>query len=160
MTHDPYQAEREVERLIHRSCLLLDEERFDEFLALCASDFRYELKAYSAEIRKDMTWLAANRDQLAGLFRTLPQHVRVGGDLLRQASISDIEVDAEGNNASAVASVVIFHTDLDGQSRLLATGRYHDRVAIDGGRPLLRERVVRLHSRVFDNEAGGSHVPF
>lgn len=152
--------ERTIKRLIQRSCLLLDEERFDEFLALCAPQFQYELRVYGAEIRKEMTWLSADRDELDGLFLALPQHVRVGGEMLRQASISDIEVDADGHHARAVAAVTIFHTDLDGRSRLLAAGRYHDTVVIDDGRPLLRERVVRIHTRVFDNEAGGSHVPF
>lgn len=160
MTHDTSALERAIERLIQRSCLLLDEERFDEFLALCAPEFQYEVKAYSAEIRKEMTWLSADRDELAGLFLTLPQHVQVEGDLLRQTSISDIDVDADGNNARAVAALTVFHTGLDGRSRLLVAGRYHDTVAIDDGRPLLRHRVVRIPTRVFDNEAGGSHVPF
>ncbi len=160
MTEGTPDIEREVERLVRRSCLLLDEERFDAFLELCAPDFHYELRAYSSEIRKDMTWLAATRDELAGLFGTLSQHVRVEGDLLRQASVSDMEIEADGDEARAVSSLAIFYTDLDGQSRLLATGRYHDTVTLNGGRPLLSERVVRLQTRVFDNDAGGSHVPF
>jgi methanesulfonate monooxygenase subunit beta len=160
VTQDISAVERSVERLIQRSLLLLDEERFDDFLALCTSGFQYELKTYSAEIRKDMTWLAADRDELDGLFQTLPRHVLVGGALLRQASISDIEIDTDGTTARAIAAMTIIHTDVDGQSKLLAAGRYHDTVSLDGDRPLLRERIVRLHTRVFDNEAGGSHVPF
>ena len=146
-----------IERLVRRSCLLLDEERFDDYLDICTSDFRYAIKTYSAEIRREMTWLSTTREQLADLFAGLPEHVRSGDVLHRQAVIEDLEI--VGGEASTRAAVTIHRTDVHGLTRLFAVGRYHDRVRIDGNRPLLRERTVRLQTRVFDNEAGGSHLP-
>ncbi len=52
---------------------------------------------------------------------------------------------SEWADAGAVSSVANCYTDLDGQSGLLATGHYRERVALDGGRPVMRERVVRHH---------------
>ena len=72
-----------IERLVRRSCLLLDEERFDDYLDICTSDFRYAIKTYSAEIRREMTWLSTTREQLATLFAGLPEHVR-SGDVLHR----------------------------------------------------------------------------
>ena len=146
-----------IERLVRRSCLLLDEERFDDYLDLCTSDFRYAIKTYSTEIRRDMTWLSTTREQLADLFAGLSEHVRSSDVLHRQAAIEDLEI--VGGEASARAAVTVHRTDVHGRTRLFAVGRYHDRVRIDGNRPLLRERTVHLQTRLFDNEAGGSHLP-
>ena len=146
-----------VERLVRRSCLLLDEERFDDYLDMCTPDFRYAIKTYSAEIRREMTWLSTTREQLADLFAGLTEHVRSGDVLHRQAVIEDLEI--VGGEASARASVTVHRTDVHGRTWLFAVGRYHDRVRIDGNRPLLRERTVRLQTRIFDNDAGGSHLP-
>lgn len=146
-----------IERLVRRSCLLLDGERFDDYLALCTSDFRYEIKTYSSEIRREMTWLSTTREQLTDLFAGLSEHVRTSDALHRQAVVDDLETAAD--EARVIASVTVHQTDAEGQTRLFAVGRYHDRVRIDDDRPLLCERIVRLHTRVFENESGGCHMP-
>ena len=56
-----------VRELIYRSCLLLDAEDFDGYLALYAPDCHYKITAYGPEIRKDMTWLDLDRDRLVAL---------------------------------------------------------------------------------------------
>lgn len=156
---DPSAIERAVEQLIAASCLALDEERFEDFLALCTDGFRYAIEAHSAEIDKDMTWLAVDRDGLAGLFSSLPRHVRFEGQLMRQPGMPVIRPDADRIGVHAATPVMIHQTDLDGETRLLAVCRYHDHWSADRDTPLLRERRVRLHTRVFETEAGGSHVP-
>lgn len=149
--------DRAIERLVHRSCLLLDQERFDDYLALCALDFCYQLKTYSSEIRREMTWLSLTREQLTDLFAGLSEHVRISDALHRQAAVDDLEtIDDE---ARVIASVTVHQTDAHGQTQLFAVGRYHDRLRIDGDRPLLCERIVHLQTRIFDNESGGSHLP-
>ena len=39
-------VEASVREAIYRACLLLDEERFMEWLALCAPDFCYRIRTY------------------------------------------------------------------------------------------------------------------
>ncbi len=152
-------AERAIARLIYSSCLLLDREQFGDYLKLFTPDFQYVIKTYSAELRREMTWLDLDRKGTEGLFATLPSHVRFQGSLLRHASVYAIDLDADGATARALTSVTVIHTDVNGESRLMAVGRYHDAIDLGRDRPLLRERVVRLDTRVFDNESGGSHVP-
>jgi methanesulfonate monooxygenase subunit beta len=152
-------ADRAIERLIYSSCLALDRERFADYLELLAPEFQYVIKTYSSELRREMTWLDLDRTGIEGLFATLPNHVRFQGSLLRHATVYTIDVGPAGARARAVTSVAVIHTDLNGESRLMAAGRYHDAIDLGADRPLLRERVVRLETRVFDNESGGSHVP-
>jgi methanesulfonate monooxygenase subunit beta len=148
-----------IQRLIYTSCLALDEEQFGNYLDLLAPDFQYVIKAYSTELRRDMIWLDLDRKGIEGLFASLPNHVRFQGSLLRHASVYTVDMNEDSAQAKALTSVTVIHTDLDGASRLMAAGRYHDAIDFGGKRPLLRERVVRLDTRVFDNESGGSHLP-
>lgn len=145
-----------VEGLVKASCLLLDEENFTEWLALCAEDFCYRLHAYSDELRSEMTWLKQSKDQLRILFDTLPEHQRYSGRFFRHVSVQELTRDEGVGEVRAISTVLIAHTDLDGLSILYAVGRYRDRVSLTGHRPLLVERVLDLDTRVLPF---GSHMP-
>ena len=43
-------SERDISALVYKSCLALDEEDFDAYLALCGTDFRYRITARSPEL--------------------------------------------------------------------------------------------------------------
>ncbi len=146
--------ERDIERLIYRSCRCLDEEDFAGYLDLCAPDFHYRVTAHSPEIRKDMIWLDHDREGLAALFENLPSHLRRPGRLLRHASVYD--VTTKGAQATVETSLVVLLTGFDGRTGVLAAGRYEDSVQLEGQAPLLLSRTVRLETR----DLGiGSHGP-
>ncbi len=132
--------------LVYRSCRLLDENRFDEWLALCAPDFHYRITAYSTEIRKEMEWLSHDVELLKTRFDDLPNHVVVKGTYRRHASMCE-EVERANGIAKMDSSVVVYHTNLSGASRLFAVVRYGDTIALGGETPLLAERVVRMETR-------------
>jgi methanesulfonate monooxygenase small subunit len=147
-------VEREIERLIYRSCHCLDEEDFAGYLDLCAPDFRYRVCAHSPEIRKDMVWLDHDRKGLAALFENLPTHLRRPGKLHRHASVYDITDN--GAQANVDTSLLVLVTGFDGRTTVLAAGRYEDSVQLGGDIPRLLSRTVRLETR----DLGiGSHVP-
>ena len=68
-----------------------------------------------------------------------------------------MELNEEEDEATAITSVVIYRTALDGGStELFAVGKYFDTVSLAGDGPLLKSRNVRLDTR----ELGiGSHMP-
>ena len=144
-----------VRELVYRSCLRLDEGDFAGWLDLCAPEFRYTITAYSPEIRKEMTWLDQDRAGMVGLFKMLPKHNSDHSPLTRHASV--YLVDINGEEATAVTSVVVYRTALDGgATELFAVGKYFDTVSFESGTPLLAGRNVRLDTR----ELGiGSHMP-
>ena len=135
----------DIRQLIGRSCLYLDQEDFASFMKLCAADFSYQIRVYSAEIRKDMVWMRHQRAAFETLAEVLPEHVRLLGTLMRHASVSMIE--RNGERASVTSSLVVMHTDPDGQSRLFAGGHYHDEIDISGENLLFVGRTVRLETR-------------
>ncbi len=137
-----------IRELIYRICLLLDQNKFVEWLAHCTSDFRYTISAWSPEIRRDMVWLDHDLDGITNLMKMLPKHNSDQTPLTRHASVYTIDPRPEQGEADVVTSVAIFATALDGgATELWAIGRYHDTVSVADGTPRLRRRNVRLETR-------------
>ena len=149
--------------LIYRGILCLDEERFMDFLSLCDTDFRYFIKAYSIEIRRDMTWLEKTHKEFASMIEMLPRHNTAHGRLTRHATVYTVEEDGR-DMVRAVTSFTCFKTMVDGinshmdagETQLFAVGKYFDRIRVSGGEPKLVERVARLETLRLDK---GSHYP-
>jgi methanesulfonate monooxygenase subunit beta len=147
-----------VEEVVYRSCLMLDERDFEGFLALCTADFRYTVRAYGPEIRREMVWLDHDRAAVEALFRTLPRHHSDPSPLTRHATVYTVALNQAKTQAAVVSALQVFRTSLDGgATSLFAVAKLYDTVAIDGGEARLAARIVRLDTR----ELGiGSHVPF
>jgi 3-phenylpropionate/cinnamic acid dioxygenase small subunit len=143
--------------LVARSCLLLDDERFDEYVALYARQCRYSIRTYSPDLRKEVSMLDLDRPELEVLLQNLPRHVRLPGRFTRQAGAMLVESSVGNpNEVSVTTSLVVVHTDVEGLSRVFAAGRYRDRVEMTQSGALLREREVRVETRQF---GPGSHIP-
>jgi methanesulfonate monooxygenase small subunit len=149
-------AVEQARELVARSCLLLDEERFDDYLGLYADDCRYRITTYSPDLRKDMAMLDLDRKDLAVLLGNLPKHIRMSGRFMRHPSGSCAEPASGSGRISVLTTVLVAHTDLEGISRIFATGRYRDLIEVSGDAPRLLEREVRVDTRQF---GPGSHVP-
>ena len=147
-----------VEELIYRSLERLDEDDFAGFLDLCLPGFRYRLVTWSPEIKKEMTWLDRDRTEMESFFKMLPLHNSDRSPLTRNATVYRVAFDGDGAQASAVTAFQLYRTALDGgATELLAVGKYHDLVALDGEEPVLVDRTVRLATR---DLGWGSHIPF
>ena len=144
-----------ISELIYSSCILLDEERYDDWLdRLCHPAFHYTITAYSTEIRKRMTWLDHGVDALRHLCMTIAEHVTYLGRFHRHATLHLLSQSAD--RAEAVSSLVVIHADLEGASRFYAAGRCKDSVDISGEAPCFLARNVDLDTRVLEF---GSHRP-
>lgn len=146
----------DAKTLVALSCLLLDDEKFDEYLALFAPEARYSIRTYSPDLRKDVALLDLDRSELEVLFRNLPKHVRLPGRFMRHANMSVVESDGAEGPVSITTSLLVTHTGLDGISSVFAAGRYRDKMEFIDGRPRLKEREVRLDTRQF---GPGCHIP-
>ena len=91
-----------VKDAVYKSCLLLDDFKFKEWLELCDGDFTYAIVAYSPEIRRDMIYFSGNRQELAGMIELLPKHNTDHSPLKRHATVYNFEVDKGGKTAEAV----------------------------------------------------------
>ncbi len=132
--------------LVYASCALLDAEAYESWLGLCAPDFRYRITAYSDEIGKEMVWLDQSLEQLRVRFEDLPRHLVVPGTYRRHAGRCR-EIERSEARVRMESSVIVYHTDPQGTSRLFAVVTYHDDIALDGAAPRLAERTVRMDTR-------------
>ena len=102
-----------------------------------------------------MVWLEQDRSGFEALIKMLPQHVRMAGRFNRQAAPAKVTLN--NGNLEVVSQLAMFHTNLDGDTRLLLVGRYIDQLKQRDGEPLvLTRRVVRLDTR---NLREGMHAP-
>jgi methanesulfonate monooxygenase subunit beta len=153
-----------VSDIIYRATLMLDEQRWDDWLALCDDGFRYAIKVWSPEINYDMTYLQLDRAGLANMVKLLPKHNTDHSPLRRHTVVYTVDVAEDGKTASAVSSVLVHQNLLDGvnshidagESRLFLVGKYRDVVGLEDGRARFLSREVRLDNRRLDK---GSHWP-
>ena len=153
-----------IRSAIYEASLALDECRWEDWLALCDDEFYYAIKAFSPEIRYDMTYLDGSRAEMASMCEMLPKHNSDHSPLSRHTVVYRVAVDEDGAGASAVSSFAVHRTVLDGMashveagsSNLFLVGKYHDRFKLDNGSAKFVERIVRLDTRRLDK---GSHWP-
>ncbi len=147
-----------IQETIYESCLLLDDKNFNGFLDLCDDGFRYSITAQSPEIRKDMTWLDHDKKGMQTLFTQLPRHNSDHSPITRHATVYKMSIDESKNEANVVSAVQIYKTDLDGgATTLFAVGKYVDTIKLNGSKPKLAKRVVKLDTRMLGI---GYHIPF
>ena len=151
-----------VKETIYKACLLLDDQKWEDFLGLCDKSFEYAITAYSPEISYDMTYFSGNWKELKSMTDMLPKHNTDHSPLKRHATVYTVDVGKGGKTATAVTSLVVYQNMLDGinshidsgENHLFLIGRYIDKFKINGKGPKLVEREVRLETRRLDK---GSH---
>ena len=150
-------SDDDVRALVYRSCLALDQDDYASYLALYAEEMCYQITCYSPEIGKDVILMNHHREGLAALFETLPDHIKLPGNLMRHASVYEIARKRNGTVAEVTTSLLIVRTDPEGLSHVFAAGRYFDGVDVTGPAPMLTDRTLRLQTR----DIGiGTEVPF
>lgn len=144
-----------VQLFIGRTCLALDDENFDQFLAHCTPNFEYRVSTFSPELGKDMVWLEHGREAYESMIRMLPKHVRLEGRFSRNAIVCDVRND-DPRRATVVSRVTVVHTNMHGESKVLLTGRYLDTLEVLPSSLALAAREVRLDTR---DLGPGIHTP-
>lgn len=164
MSANGFDAAGAVRDTIYKACLLQDDQKWSDWLDLCDEDFQYSIKAFSPEINYDMTYFSGDHHALTQMTELLPKHNTDHSPLKRHATVYAVDVDEDGETASAVTSLVVYQNMLDGvnshidagENHLFLVGKYLDKFRIKDGRAKFVEREVRLDTRRLDK---GSHWP-
>ena len=151
-----------VRNIIYKSCLFLDDEKWEDFLNCCDDSFHYDIRAFSPEINYDMTYFSGNLKELKIMTEALPKHNTDHSGLKRHVSVYTVEELENGKEAFSVSSFVVYQNLLDGinshidagENRLFMIGRYNDKFKITKDSAVFVEREVRLDTRRLDK---GSH---
>ena len=152
-----------VRDTVYRSCILLDDEKWEDWLDLCDDSFEYEIGAWSPEIRKDMLYFSGDRNHLAQMTGMLDKHNTDHSPLRRFATVYTIDQNDDGT-VDAVSTLAVYQNLLDGEnshidageSHLFLVGRYYDRFKIVDNKAVFLSRKVALDTRRLDK---GSHWP-
>ena len=140
--------------LVQRTAMLLDEEKFDEWLALFDTEGSYELSAYSTEIHRWMTWQLSDRATLETMLKNIDEHVR---DPARRRHVVGIPlVELEADQGRVTSHFSLFRTTPDGQSSLYMVGCYQDRIVQRSGAWLYTAHKVIVDTRMLD---AFTHIP-
>jgi methanesulfonate monooxygenase small subunit len=153
-----------VREAIYQATMLLDDQKWDDWLSLCDDEFHYSITSFSPEINYEMTYLAANKKDLRHLVDLLPKHNTDHSPLHRHTSVYSVSPSEDGKTATAVSSVIIYQNMLDGthshvdagESRLFLIGRYFDTLKVEEGKSTFLKRELKLDNRRLDK---GSHWP-
>ena len=140
MSANGNQVSDAVKDTIYRSCLFLDDEKWSDFLELCDQSFNYVIKAYSPEISYDMTYFSGSRDEIESITDMLPKHNTDHSSLKRHATVYTVDVEEDGDTATAVTSLVVYQNMYDGvnshidsgENHLFLIGKYIDNFKMDG----------------------------
>lgn len=153
-----------VRDTIYKATMMLDDQKWDDWMSLCDEEFQYSITSWSPEINYNMTYLAATKTELRHLIDLLPKHNTDHSPLHRHTTVYSVSPSEDGKTATAVSSVVIFQNMLDGtqshidagESRLFLIGRYLDTLKIEDGKSTFLSRELKLDNRRLDK---GSHWP-
>ena len=143
-----------VRDLVQKTAMLLDEEKFDEWLAAFDAEGTYELSAYSTEIRRWMTWWQSDRATLEKMLTDVKQHVRDPAQ--RRHVVGAPLVVLESERARAVAHFSIYRTLPEGQTSLYMVGRYEDVLVKRGGTWRYSTHKAIADTRMLD---AFTHIP-
>ena len=160
--HTMLELERNIEKIIYKATLALDENNWSAWFELCDESFTYAITSFSPEINKKMTYFSGDKKELVGLMDMLPKHNTDHSPLHRHTSVYSIDISDDGKSATAVSSVTIYQNMLDGinshldsgESRLFVIGKYVDEFSIVDGIPKFTNRETQLDNRRLDK---GSH---
>jgi len=164
MSSNGVETKYAIHEAICKACLHKDDMEWQKWLDLCDDDFEYAITAYSPEIKNDMTYLSGNRAEMLTMMEMLPKHNTDHSPLRRHCTVYSVDLDPSGNTATAISSVVVYQTLLDGmnshvdagESKVFVVGRYVDSFKISNGEVKFTSREAKLDTRRLDK---GSHYP-
>ncbi len=150
-THD-YLA---IQRVVQRTAALLDAEDLTGWLQLFDASSTYEIRAYSTELSRTMSWWKSSMADLTRTLGEVPRHVRDPARRLRVLSPALVELDA--GQALADTPFCVYRTLPAGESSLFLVGRYKDVLRRnDAGEWRYLQHHVELDTRVWD---AFTHLP-
>jgi anthranilate 1,2-dioxygenase small subunit len=125
---------------------LLDLGRYDDWLALFAAECRYEVvprENYDSGLPVALILCdsrAMLEDRITALRQANKYNIHADRHLIGLPRI----ITADGGRIELEAPFVVYQTDLEGETRLFATGLYRDRLESGAERLRIAEKLVLL----------------
>ena len=141
-----------VENLLARYAHALDDDRLEEWPDFFVEDGRYRITTAENHARRlPLPIIYADsramlRDRVSAL-----RHANIYEAQRYRHAVSSVLVErVDARTASAVSNFQVVRIMHTGEAALFASGRYLDRIRLNGGAPRFEERIVVLDSRSVD----------
>jgi anthranilate 1,2-dioxygenase small subunit len=141
-----------VENLLARYVHALDDDRLEEWPDFFVEEGRYRITtAENLERRLPLPIIYADsramlRDRVSAL-----RHANIYESQRYRHGVSSVLVERiDGRRARATSNFQVVRIMHSGESTLFASGRYLDRILLNGKAPQFEERIVVLDSRSVD----------
>ena len=152
----PPSADKEaIYELLIRAAILLDEDKFLEWLELFAENAQYEMLFKNRAIGGlDDYLMKLYKHELLKVLTLLPNHVVDAAKRLH--IVSNVLIKASKKTAESRTSFTVYRTMDQGKSSLYAVGHSEDSLVKENGRWLFLKRRVVLDTRMLETH---THVP-
>ena len=143
---DPGGDRAAVHDLLAEYGALLDTEKYDEWLGLFAAECRYNVMPRENHDRGLPAALifcdsrAMLEDRIRALREANKFNIHTDRHLIGLPRI----IGSEADWLEIEAPFAVYQTDQEGETRLFATGLYHDRLAVGHGGPKIRDKLIIL----------------
>jgi anthranilate 1,2-dioxygenase small subunit len=141
-----------VENLLARYVHALDDDRLEEWPEFFVEEGRYRITTaenFERELPLPIIYAdsrAMLRDRVSAL-----RHANIyEAQRYRHVVSSTLVERVDGRTARATSNFQVVRIMHTGESTLFASGRYLDRIRVDGANPQFEERIVVLDSRSVD----------
>jgi 3-phenylpropionate/cinnamic acid dioxygenase small subunit len=141
-----------VERLLARYVASIDDDRLEEWPAFFTERCRYQIIT-SENYERGLPigiFFADTRAMLADRVASLRQANIYEAQRYRHLVSSTLVLGVEGGLASVRSNYQVVRITEEGAMTLFSTGRYLDRIRLDGPEPLFAEKLVVCDSRRVD----------
>ena len=158
------EIQQKIRELIYNTCIHLDDYQWEEWHDNCSENFNYAIKAYSPEVQADIKYHGGDKEYMESITKLLNKHNSDQSPLRRHCTVYRVDVAEDGKSATAISSLVVHQTQLDGvnshvdagTTSVFLVGRYNDKFVIDKDSIKFEDREVRLDTRRLDK---GTHWP-
>ena len=141
-----------VQDLNARYVHAIDEDRLEEWPDFFADDGRYRITTVeNVERGLPLSLMyATSRAMMRDRINSLRNANVYESQRYRHAVGSPLIESGANGSVRAVTNFLVARIMHTGETTLFATGRYHDHVVLDDGKPRFAEKIVILDSRLID----------
>ena len=139
-----------LNRLVHLSARYLDDQKYDDFLALFSNEGRYSITCKAPELSDKMTWMQQTKQELAERLNSMTEHEWEIA-LVTQTRIVSVDIiNVDNEDAELSSSFALYNTEQSGRTSCYAVGRYEDKWIRQNDTWLLVNREVELKTRILE----------
>ena len=114
MATNTRETKEKIKELIYNTCIHLDDHQWEAWHDDCTDNYNYAIRAYSQEIQADMKYHGGDKEYMESITSMLPKHNSDQSPLKRHCVVYRIEIAEDGMSATAITSLVVYQTQLDG----------------------------------------------